>query len=120
MGERRSAMLGLALLAIAMAAVPLAPTLPLVGAALALWAIGQGAATPAVTAMISHQGSPSEQGRILAASQSLSALGRVLGPWWGGVALAHVGLAAPYVSSAALVLAALALLALAGAAGALR
>jgi DHA1 family tetracycline resistance protein-like MFS transporter len=120
MGERRSAMLGLALLAIAMAAVPLAPTLPLVGAALALWAIGQGAATPAVTAMISHQGSPAEQGRILAASQSLSALGRVLGPWWGGVALAHVGLAAPYISSAALVVAALAVLALAGAAGALR
>ncbi|HVH12401.1 MAG TPA: MFS transporter [Longimicrobium sp.] len=114
MGERRSAMLGLALLAVAMVAVPLAPTLPLVAAALALWAIGQGAATPAVTAMISHQAGPAEQGRILAASQSLSALGRVLGPWWGGVALAHVGLAAPYLTSAGLVVAALGVLFLAG------
>lgn len=114
MGERRSALLGLALLAVAMAAVPLAPTLPLVAAALALWAIGQGAATPAVTAMISHQAGPAEQGRILAASQSLSALGRVLGPWGGGVALAHVGLAAPYLTSAGLVVAALGVLALTG------
>jgi DHA1 family tetracycline resistance protein-like MFS transporter len=110
-GERRSALLGLTLLAIAMAAVPLAPTLPLVGAALALWAIGQGAATPSVTAMVSHQGGPSEQGRILAASQSLSALGRVLGPWGGGVALAYVGLQAPYLAAAAIVLCALAMLA---------
>lgn len=110
-GERRSALLGLGLLAVAMAAVPLAPSLPLVGAALALWAIGQGAATPSVTAMVSHQAGPSEQGRILAASQSLSALGRVLGPWGGGVALAYVGLQAPYLAAAALVLCALAVLA---------
>lgn len=115
MGERRSALLGLALLAIALAAVPLAPSLPFVGAALALWAIGQGAATPAVTAMISHQAGPAEQGRILAASQSLSALARVLGPWWGGIALAHVSLAAPYVAAALLIVAAFAVLALAGA-----
>jgi len=109
-GERRSALLGLALLACAMAAVPLAPSLPLVGVALALWAIGQGAATPSVTAMVSHQAGASEQGRILAASQSLSALGRVLGPWGGGAALAYVGLGAPYLAAAALVLCALAVL----------
>lgn len=114
MGERRSAMLGLGLLALAMAAVPAAPTIPLVGVALAAWAIGQGAATPSVTAMISHQAGPAEQGRILAASQSLSALARVLGPWWGGVALAHVGLAAPYVSASLFLAAALCVLALTG------
>lgn len=114
-GERRSALLGLALLAVAMATVPLAPSLPFVGLALALWAIGQGAATPSLTAMVSHQGGAAEQGRILAASQSLSALGRVLGPWWGGVALAHVGLAAPYLSGAAIILGALAVLAFASA-----
>ena len=117
-GERRSALIGLGLLALAMALVPLAPSLPLVGLALALWAIGQGAATPAITAMISHQAGPAEQGRILAASQSLSALGRVLGPWWGGMALAHVGLSAPYAGGAAVVLGALAVLSLAGARGA--
>ena len=84
------------------------------GVALAFWAVGQGAATPSVTAMISHQAGPAEQGRVLAASQSLSALARVLGPWWGGVALAHVGMSAPYVSASLLVCAALAVLALTG------
>jgi DHA1 family tetracycline resistance protein-like MFS transporter len=113
-GERRAALLGLAVLAAAMAMVPLAPTLPLVGGALALWAIGQGAATPAVTAMVSHQAGPSEQGRILAASQSLSALGRVLGPWGGGAALAYLGPPAPALAAAALVLCALGVLGTAG------
>lgn len=115
LGERRSALLGLALLSLSMAAIPAAPTLPLVAAAFALWAVGHAAATPAISAMVSQQGGAAEQGRLLAASQSLSALGRVLGPWWGGVALAHVGLAAPYLGAAVVALAALAVLAAAGA-----
>jgi MFS transporter, DHA1 family, tetracycline resistance protein len=114
LGERRSALLGLALLALAMAAIPAAPTLPLVAAAFALWAVGHAAATPAISAMVSHQGGAAEQGRLLAASQSLSALGRVLGPWGGGVALAHVGLSAPYLGAAVVALAAFAVLAAAG------
>jgi DHA1 family tetracycline resistance protein-like MFS transporter len=111
LGERRLALLWLALLALAMAAIPAAPTLPLVAAAFALWAVGHAAATPAISAMVSHRAGPAEQGRLLAASQSLSALGRVLGPWWGGVALAHVGLAAPYLGAAVAALLALGVLA---------
>ena len=113
LGERRSALVGLGVLAAAMALIPAAPSLPLVVAALALWALGHAAATPAISAMVSHQGGASEQGRLLAASQSLSALGRVLGPWGGGVALAHVGLAAPYLGAAVVALMALAVLAVA-------
>jgi MFS transporter, DHA1 family, tetracycline resistance protein len=115
LGERRSALMGLGILAVAMAAIPAAPTLPLVVLALALWAVGHAAATPAISAMVSQQGGATDQGRLLAASQSLSALGRVLGPWWGGVALAHVGLAAPYLGAAAVSLLALAVIAAAGA-----
>jgi MFS transporter, DHA1 family, tetracycline resistance protein len=110
LGERGSALLGLVLLSVSMAAIPFAPTLPLVGAALGLWAIGHAATTPALSALISRQGGASEQGRLLAASQSLSALGRVLGPWWGGVALANIGLAAPYLGAGAIALLALAAL----------
>jgi hypothetical protein len=39
---------------------------------------------------------------VLGVSQSLSALGRVAGPLWGGLALARMGHAAPYLSGAAL------------------
>jgi DHA1 family tetracycline resistance protein-like MFS transporter len=113
-GERRAGMLGLALIAVGMAAVPLAPSIPLVALAGIVFAIGQAASTPAVMAMISHQGGASEQGRILAASQSLSALARVLGPWMAGVAFAHIGLSAPYAAGAALACVALVTLALSG------
>ncbi|MDQ3557092.1 MAG: hypothetical protein M3409_10020 [Gemmatimonadota bacterium] len=45
-------------------------------------------------------------------SQSLSALGRVLGPVWGGVVFARIGIGAPFLGGA--VLALLAMVALLG------
>ncbi|WP_414682996.1 MFS transporter [Longimicrobium sp.] len=111
-GERRSGLLGLALVAAGMVLIPLAPSLPLVVLAAAVFALGQAATTPSVMAMISHQGGVADQGRILAASQSLSALARVLGPWMAGAAFAYVGIAAPYAGGAALAGIALLILAL--------
>ena len=112
MGERRAAVLGLALLAVGLAALALAPTLPLLAAAVALVALGHGIAVPSVSSLVSRQGGAGEQGRILGVSQSLSALGRVIGPVAGGVALAHVGSAAPFLSGAVLAAGALLLLTL--------
>ena len=111
-GERGAGLLGLALIAAGMAVVPLAPSLPLVVLAGAVFAVGQAAATPAVMAMISHQGGVADQGRILAASQSLSALARVLGPWAAGAAFAYLGISAPYAGGAVLAGVALLILAL--------
>jgi multidrug resistance protein len=110
-GERRAGMTGLALIACGMVLTPLAPSLWLVLAGGAVFALGQAATTPSVYAMISQQGGAADQGRILAATQSLSALARVLGPWMAGVAFAWVGISAPYAAGA--LLAALALLILA-------
>jgi DHA1 family tetracycline resistance protein-like MFS transporter len=113
-GERRAGLLGLMLVVAGMVLVPLAPSLPLVVLAAAVFALGQAATTPSVYAMISQQGGAADQGRILAATQSLSALARVLGPWMAGAAFAYVGISAPYAAGAAL--AAIALLILATAA----
>ncbi len=114
-GERRLALGGLALLAASLVGIALAPSPALLAVAGAGFALGQGAVVPSLASLVSRQGGPAEQGRLLGTSQSLSALGRVLGPAWGGVALAHLGLPAPYVSGAALALAALLLLAVLGA-----
>jgi len=85
-------------------------------AGLGMLALGQGLASPSVSSLISRQGGPAEQGRVLGIFQSLSALGRAAGPVAGGLAMAHVGLAAPFLSASAVsALAALVLLALAGA-----
>ena len=116
-GERRTALIGLAVLAISLVCLPLAPTRTLLAVAGAFFALGQGAVIPSVSSMISRQGGPTEQGRLLGASQSLSALGRVIGPAWGGLAFSRMGIGAPALSGAALAGVALAVLA-AGAASA--
>ena len=114
-GEMRTALLGIALIVAGAAATALAPQPGLLLAALALLALGQGMASPSMSSLISHQGGPGEQGRLLGVYQSLSALGRVAGPVLGGVALAHVGLAAPFLGvSGVAAAAAVVLVALAG------
>jgi multidrug resistance protein len=110
-GAGRTAVGGLLLIALGMAGLALAPSIPLLLVALALIALGHGTASPSLSTLVSHQGGPGEQGRLLGINQSLSALGRVLGPVWGGVALAHVGLGAPFLSGAALAVGAALLLA---------
>ncbi|HEX8273353.1 MAG TPA: MFS transporter [Longimicrobiaceae bacterium] len=111
LGERRLALAGALALAAGLAAIPLAPSPWLLAAALAAFAFGQGTLTPALSALVSRAAPVAEQGRLLGVSQSLSALGRVLGPVAGGVAFARLGIGAPYLAGAALAL--LALLALA-------
>jgi MFS transporter, DHA1 family, tetracycline resistance protein len=111
LGERRLAIVGAGAFAVGLLATPLAATPLLVAIALAILAFGQGAVGPTVAALISQRAPASEQGRLLGLSQSLSALGRVLGPLWGGIAFARIGIGAPYFTGAAV--AGLALLALA-------
>jgi MFS transporter, DHA1 family, tetracycline resistance protein len=97
LGERRLAVLGAAALALGLFAIPAAPTLGWLAVALALLAFGQGTTMPAIASLISRAAPEGEQGRLLGVSQSLSALGRVLGPVWGGLVFARVGIGAPYL-----------------------
>ncbi|MBV9109300.1 MAG: MFS transporter [Gemmatimonadetes bacterium] len=114
-GERRTALWGMGMIALGLAAAALAPSLAVMLAGVGVLALGQGMASPSMSSLISHQGSASEQGRLLGIYQSLSALGRVAGPVIGGVALARVGLPAPFLVAACIALAAAAVLfALAG------
>jgi len=103
LGERRLAMLGAAAFSAGLVAMPLAPTPLLLALALALLAFGQGVSVPSLSALVSRNAPVSEQGQLLGVSQSLSALGRVIGPVLGGIAFARVSIAAPYYSGAALV-----------------
>lgn len=110
MGERRLALLGSCVLVAGLVGIPFAPSIAGLALVLALQAFGQGTAIPSLSALISREAGQAEQGRLLGASQSLSALGRVLGPLWGGVAFAKLGISVPYTSGAATVVVALLLL----------
>jgi MFS transporter, DHA1 family, tetracycline resistance protein len=106
-GERTTAVLGSVLLAVGLATMPFAPSWGMLALALAALGLGQGVTVPAVTALISRGAAPGEQGRMLSVSHSLSALGRVIGPVVGGFVFYAVGIAAPYLIGAVLVVAAL-------------
>ncbi|MEX2571125.1 MAG: MFS transporter [Gemmatimonadota bacterium] len=110
LGERRLALVGAGAFAVGLATTPLAASPLGVAIGLAVLAFGQGTAVPAISALISQRAPSTEQGRLLGVSQSLSALGRVVGPIWGGIAFARIGIGAPYLSAALLAVLAMAAL----------
>lgn len=114
LGERRLAAAGAVSLALGLLGIPLAPSIAGLAGALALLAFGQGTTVPAIASLISRAAPTGEQGRLLGVSQSLSALGRVLGPVWGGIAFGRIGIGAPYLTGAAVVAGALVLFLAAG------
>jgi len=90
--------LGLALMAAA-----LSPPLGIFASA--LLAIGMGLASPAISALVSHEAAASEQGGILGVNQSVGSFARIVGPAIAGAAFTYAGPSAPYVAGSLLMLA---------------
>src|SRR4051812_14096582 len=63
--------------------------------------VGQGLASPALTAAFAGTAGAQRRGRVLGVQQSANGLARVVGPVLGGLLFEHVGVAAPYVVGAA-------------------
>lgn len=103
-GEGPLVPVGLALLSLGLLALPFAPPPGAMVAIFVLIAIGQGVASPSLQALVSKGTSADEQGFVLGANQSMSALARVVGPVLGGLLFAHLAPQAPFLG-AALVLA---------------
>lgn len=108
-GERRLLLGGLALLALGLALLPIASSLAVVLAALGVLAVGEGAVTPTLTALLSLASSRETQGETLGLAQGVAGLGRILGPLLGGALFAAISAGAPFVAASALAVAALAL-----------
>ena len=72
-------------------------------------AAGMGFNNPALTSSISRLSDPSEQGGMLGLAQSLAALGRIVGPAWGGWLFDRAGTTVPYMSAAGIIAVALVL-----------
>ncbi len=76
-----------------------APRGALAGACV-LIAAGSGLVSPSVSSYVSRRASPDMQGMMLGTLQSLSALGRVLGPAAGGLLYQAIAPGAPYFAGA--------------------
>lgn len=101
-GERRTLQLGLLLNAIGL--LVLAPThhwLTLV-VALVLLTFGQGLVMPTVTSAVAGRAHEERRATTLGFQQSAGGLARVIGPLGGGLLFQHVGIPAPYIVGAAL------------------
>lgn len=101
-GEHRVVPLAVAVIALGLALVPLATSVPMLLVALGTLAVGMGFNGPSLTSMVSRLSDPNDQGGILGVAQSLAALGRIVGPAWGGFLFDQYGMTIPYVSSAAI------------------
>jgi DHA1 family tetracycline resistance protein-like MFS transporter len=73
---------------------------PLLFVAAIFIAFGNGLITPSLTGLFSQIVPPNEQGRVQGGNQSIQALGRVVGPIWGGWTYSYLGHSVPYLTGA--------------------
>jgi MFS transporter, DHA1 family, tetracycline resistance protein len=99
-GEKKMIMLGTALLTLGLLATPFAGNVPLLYVVMAVLAFGSGVNTPCNQAMLSKLAPKESVGGVLGVGQSLSTLGRIIGPALGGALFGHVGASAPYIVGA--------------------
>jgi MFS family permease len=97
-GEKRLSITGIALLAVSLLAIALAPTPAILRVVLVMYAIGFALTGPSALSLVSRAATEGEQGMVIGVVQSLGALARVVGPMAAGVALGRLGAGAPMVA----------------------
>lgn len=106
-GDRKLAIVGLALQALMYAALAFAPQAWMLYPVVGLISAGSAISTPTLTGMVSNTVSFREQGMILGVTQSVNSLTRVFGPLWAGAAFDYISPTAPYWTGAIWIVAAL-------------
>ena len=102
-GEKSLFVSGNVVMTVGLALIPLARSGGAVSAFIGLMALGWSLVLPTLTSLISKRSDPRFYGATLGASQALSALGRAVGPGWGGLLFGwHYTL--PFFLTAALLL----------------
>ncbi len=100
LGERRLVILGGFGVAAALAFLPAAFSIVLVMAALVPLTLGIGATNPSLSSLVSKEAGADDRGTVLGAYQSVSALGRILGPLSGEIAYFRFGRYGPHWTGA--------------------
>jgi predicted MFS family arabinose efflux permease len=100
-GDRALLILGLFGMAAAIVAVPFLSGVPVLYGWTVVLSFSQSVFAPAATGMVSVLAGPAEQGTVLGVAQSLSALGRLLGPVATGALYDRAGPMTAFVGAAA-------------------
>ncbi len=100
-GEIPLISVGTALVSVGLLLTPATSSVVVLYIALAVLAIGSGINNPSNQSILSRLATRSEVGGVMGVGQSLSTLGRILGPVAGGAAFQYCGDSSPYVLGAA-------------------
>lgn len=103
-GERKTLLTGLVFFSLGFLGIVLSPNIFFMALTMTSLAIGNGLCNPSTLGSISLLTSSDEQGSTLGVTQSLSSLGRILGPALGGLFYDRLAKAAPFLVSFLLVL----------------
>lgn len=108
-GERRLLTLGMIHLALGTAMAHLIVSTPTMGLSILFTATGVAMIAPSISSLTSRSAAASQQGIALGTMESLGALGRAVGPLWGGWLFGAAGINMPYWIGGALLALTLAL-----------
>lgn len=109
-GERNLLRVGLFSLAMGFIGIGLVSTIPMMGFVMTFLALGSGLTNPAIMGSISLLVPAEEQGVAMGTTQSLSALGRVIGPVIGGFLFQSATKNSPFLLAGGLTLFALSII----------
>ncbi len=98
-GERLCIAAGTFTMIFGLALLPFAPNTPVYCSILALLSFGTGINNPSISGLLSRSSHADEQGGIMGIAQSMSSLGRILGPMWGGYTFDAFGFRWPFLSA---------------------
>ena len=99
-GEHRLVVSGAAALAFGMLAIPFASSVPLLGPAMLVVAVGFSLMTPSLNSLVSLKVPSSVLGGTMGVSRSATTLARVVGPGWAGLLFEYLGKDWPFFAGA--------------------
>lgn len=97
-------LIGTAMIAVALALVPLPTYFSGQFPSAALMAIGNGISAPILTALVSLMAPEAERGEVIGVFQSTQSLSRIIGPQMGGILFGLFSPAAPYFAGAVIMM----------------
>jgi MFS family permease len=104
LGEPKLSRVGMVLLALGLATMPLAPNIAVLALSVALVPLGTAFTFPCVTSQLSQVVPQHERGLYMGVQQTFGGMARVLGPIYAGLAFDYLGHGVPFFTGGVIVL----------------
>lgn len=103
-GEKKMMVIGLSALGMSLLGIAVSTELWMMAIVMTIMSVGYSFTNPSTLGSISLLSPADEQGAVMGTTQGLAALGRIIGPAFGGFVYGHVHQVAPFLSGAVMAL----------------